>query len=77
MAIFLFTTQAELTSQTLLGANVDPNRYVFSIEKVQLSTVRSLLGTELYDVIYAAAEDDDLSGDYLTIYTKYLSLIHI
>jgi hypothetical protein len=75
MAIFLFTSQSELTSQTILGANVDPNRYIFSIEKVQLVSVQPLLGSELYDLIYAGAEANTLTGDYLTIYNDYVKPI--
>ena len=70
MAEFLFTTDAEMKSTTLLNGNVDPDKYKFSISLAMDSVVEPLLGTELYDKIAAEAEANTLSGLYLTLYNE-------
>jgi len=72
MAEFLFITPEEIASTTLLGGNVDPQKYLFCIANVQLTTIEPLLGSELYDKIYADAENNVLAGDYLTLYENYI-----
>ena len=75
MAEFLFITPQELKSTTILGGNVDQDKFLFSIANVQIVTIQRLLGTELYDVILDGAENDTLTGDYLTIYEKFVKPI--
>lgn len=75
MAEFLFITPEELTSTTLLGGNVDPQKYRFCIANVQLTTIEPLLGTLLYEKIYDDAEADTLAGDYLVLYNKFVKPI--
>ena len=75
MAEFLFITPQELKSTTILGGNVDQDKFLFSIANVQIITIQRLLGTELYDLILAGAESDSLTGDYLTIYDKFVKPI--
>ena len=75
MAEFLFTTDAEMKSTTLLNGNVDPDKYKFSISLAMDSVVEPLLGTELYDKIAAEAEANTLSGLYLTLYNEYVKPI--
>ena len=75
MAEFLFITPQELKSTTILGGNVDQDKFLFSIANVQIVTIQRLLGTELYDVILEGAENDSLTGDYLTIYDKFVKPI--
>lgn len=71
----LFITPKEITTTTILGGNVDPDRYIFCIEEAQKAVIEPLLGTELYDVIYEGAKDGNLTGDYLELYTKYIKPI--
>ena len=75
MAEFLFQTPTEITGTTILGGNVDPDRYLFNIADVQLSVIEPLLGTELYDKIATEAEADTLEGDYLILYNEYVKPI--
>ena len=72
---FLFITPQELKSTTILGGNVDKDKFLFSIANTQIITIQALLGTELYDVILEGAENDNLTGDYLELYTKYVKPI--
>lgn len=75
MAEFLFITPQEMASTTILGGNVDIDKYLFCIANVQLTTIEPLLGTELYDKILTDAENDDLTGLYLTLYNDFVKPI--
>ena len=75
MAEFLFITDSELKSQTLMSGAVDPDKYKFVISTVMDSIIEPLLGTELYDVIYAGAEAATLTGLYLEMYNDYVKPI--
>jgi len=75
MAEFLFITPQEITSTTILGGNVDTDKYLFCIANTQLTTIEPLLGTELYDKILTEAEADTLTGLYLELYTEYIKPI--
>lgn len=71
----LFITPREITKTTVLGGNVDVNKYEFFIESVQFSVIEPLLGTELYDKIVNDVTNETISGDYLTLYTEYIKPI--
>lgn len=75
MAEFLFIQPEEITSTTIMGGNVDIDKYLFCIADTQISVIEPLLGTELYDKILADAEGDTLSGLYLTLYNEYVKPI--
>lgn len=75
MAVKLFITPQEIASTTVLGGNVDRDKYVFMIESVQKTVIEPLLGTELYDKIDEDWTNDTLSGDYLTLFEKYIQPI--
>ena len=75
MAEFLFITPQELKSTTILGGNVDQDKFLFSIANVQIITIQRLLGTELYDVILSGAENGTLTGLYLELYDKFVKPI--
>ena len=75
MAEFLFITDLELKSTTLLGGNVDPDAYKFCLAMAQDETILPMLGNALYDVIYAGAEASTLTGLYLTLYNDYVKPI--
>ena len=75
MAELLFTSPSELAETTILGANVDIDKYTFTILSVQLSVIEPLLGTELYDYIVDGVTNDTLAGDYLTLYTDFVKPI--
>lgn len=75
MAETLFITPQEITATTILGGNVDPDKYIINIAFAQLSVIEPLLGTELYDKITSDFEGDTLAGDYLTLFTEYVKPI--
>lgn len=75
MAEFLFISPEELTSTTILGGNVDVDKYLFCIANVQLTVIEPLLGTELYEKIKDDAENDTLTGLYGELYTKFVKPI--
>tara|TARA_R110000803_G_scaffold208322_1_gene276916 strand:+ start:156 stop:731 length:576 start_codon:yes stop_codon:yes gene_type:complete len=75
MAEFLFITPQELKSTTILGGNVDQDKFLFSIANVQIITIERLLGSELYDLILSGASTDTLTGLYLEMYDKFVKPI--
>ena len=70
MAELLFIQPSEITKTTVLGGNVDIDKYQFCIVNAQISVIEPLLGTELYDYIITNIET--LSGDYLTLFTEFV-----
>jgi len=75
MAEFLFITPEELKATTILGGNVDQDKFLFSIANVQIITIQRLLGTELYDIILEGAREEVLTGLYLEMYDKFVKPI--
>jgi len=75
MAEYLFITPQELASTTILGGNVDTDKFLFCIANVQLTVIEPLLGTELYDKILTEAEADTLAGLYLELYDDFVKPI--
>lgn len=75
MAELLFIQPNEISKTTVLGGNVDIDKYQFCIINTQVSVIEPLLGTELYDYIIAQVTADTLSGDYLTLYTEFIKPI--
>ena len=75
MAEFLFITPEEIQSTTIMGGNVDPDKFLFCIANVQLTIIEPLLGSELYNKILTDAENDTLTGLYLELYDIYIKPI--
>lgn len=75
MAELLFITPDELAKTTILGGNVDRDKYTFSILNVQVTVIERLLGTELYDKIVSDVENATLTGLYATLYNDYVKPI--
>lgn len=75
MATLLFISPSELTETTIIGGNVDIDKYTMNIENVMVTVIEPLLGTELYDVIYAGVLADNLTGLYSTLYTEFVKPI--
>lgn len=71
----LFITPDELTKTTILGGNVDVDKYTFSILNVQLKVIEPLLGSELYDKLVADIDADTLAGDYKVLYDEFVKPI--
>ena len=75
MATLLFITPQELSETTIIGGNVDIDKYTMNIENVQETVIEPLLGTELYDKIIADITGASLTGDYLTLFNDYIKPI--
>jgi hypothetical protein len=75
MAEFLFITPEEITTTTVLGGNVDVDKYLFTIANTQITVIEPMLGSELYDKVKLEAENDTLAGDYLTLYNEFVKPI--
>ena len=67
MAELLFISPQEMTNTTILGGNVDFDKYRLNILNVQKTVIEPLLGTELYDKIVADVTAATITGDYETI----------
>jgi len=75
MAELLFTSPSELAETTILGGNVDVDKYTFSILNVQISVIEPLLGSLLYDKIILEITNDTLSGNYLVLFNEFVKPI--
>lgn len=62
----------DLTRNTIIGGNVDVDRYLASIKACQNTLIRPILGKALYDKICLDFENDDLTGLYLEMYNEYI-----
>jgi len=75
MAELLFTSPTEMAETTILGSNIDQDKYTFMILSTQISVIEPLLGSLLYDKIISDIEGAGLSGDYLTLYDEFIKPI--
>jgi hypothetical protein len=75
MAELLFITPQEIAETTIVGGNVDFDKYVPCILETQLKTIEELLGSELYNKIVNDLEGAGLSGDYLILFNDYIKPI--
>jgi hypothetical protein len=79
MATLLFISPTELASTTILGGNVDIDKYTFTIEQTQIMTIEPLLGTDLFDkivtLVTAGTIADAGNELYNTLYTEYIKPI--
>lgn len=71
----LLIRPSEITEFTPLGGNVDVDKYMPCIYDVQVTAIEPLLGCDLYSKILTDFANDDLIGDYETLYTEYLKPI--
>jgi len=72
---YLLIDPTTISRTTILGGNVDIDKYRYCIYNVQLLVLEPLLGTELYTKILADAEANTLAGLYLDLYTKFVKPI--
>lgn len=75
MATLLFITPTELAQTTIIGGNVDIDKYQMNIENVMITVIEPLLGTELYDKIVADILANTLTGLYQTLFDDYVKPI--
>lgn len=67
----------DLTRNTIIGGNVDVDRYLASIKACQNTLIKPLLGKSLYDKICLDFENDTLTGVYLELYEDYVKELTI
>lgn len=75
--MILFLTEDEIASTTIVGSNVEVDKYVYLVGLVQETVVEPLLGTLLYDKIVFDLENDTLTGDYLYLYKEFVKPITV
>lgn len=75
MAETLLISLDEMTSTTILGGNVDFDKYTFCVHDAQIRVLRPLLGSLLYNKIKQDYQDDNLTGVYLELYNDYVKPI--
>ena len=72
MATIILLKQDDLTRNSILGGNIDTDRYLQDIKSCQNLYIKPLLGETLYDKICADYKAGSLSGLYLTLYDDYV-----
>ncbi len=75
MAELLFITPQEMSETTIIGGNVDVDKYTMCILNTQVRFIEPLLGSELYDKIKDDLENDTLTGLYETLFNEYIKPI--
>ena len=75
MAELLFIQPSDITKTTVLGGNVDIDKYQFCIVNAQISVIEPLLGTELYNKIVSEITNETITGFYATLYNEYIKPI--
>jgi hypothetical protein len=67
----------DLTRNTIIGGNVDVDRYLASIKACQMTLIKPLLGSDLYNKICLDFENSNLTGVYLELYDDYVKELTI
>jgi len=75
---YLLLKDNEITSSSILGGNIDVDKYKYCISDAQISSLEEILGEDLYEKIKTDVEDESINGLYLILYEKYIIpfLIH-
>jgi hypothetical protein len=72
MATIILLQQEDLTRNSILGGNIDTDRYLQDIKSCQNLYIKPLLGDVLYTKICADYKAGSLAGLYLTLYEDYV-----
>ena len=72
MAVKLFISPSQIKQTTILGGNIDVDKYSFCIESTQISVIEPLLGTELFDKIVTDFTANTLAGLYLELFNEFV-----
>lgn len=78
MATTILLSNEDLTRNSILGGNIDRDRYLQDIKHAQNIYIKPLLGETLYNKIVVDYENEDLTGSYSTLYNDFVKelLIH-
>lgn len=68
----LFLNKDEIAKTTIVGGNVEVDKYSFCIFNVQVTIIEPLLGSELYDKIISDIQSETLTGDYEFIFNEFV-----
>lgn len=71
----LFLQREEIAETSIVGGNVETDKYLFCIENVQKTAIEPMIGTLLYDKIVADLTGDTLSGDYQILFFDFIKPI--
>ena len=72
MSTVILLKSNEITKSTILGGNIDIDRYLPAIKACQQTKIKGVLGKELYDKIQLLFETSSLTGLYLEMYEDYI-----
>lgn len=68
----MLITAQDIKTNTSMGGNVDPDKFMHLVYDAEVLILEPSLGTALYNKIVADFEADTLAGDYLILYTSYI-----
>jgi len=74
---YLILSDQDILENTVLGGNIDTDKYKFCVQDAQLSKLVEILGEDLYEKIKTDFENNTLEGDYLVLYQKYIKMFLI
>ena len=75
MAELLFISPKELVESTIIGGNVDVDKYKSVVLETQLRIIEPMLGSLLYDKIIDDLENDNITGLYETLFIEFIKPI--
>ena len=70
--MILLITPQQVVAKTPLNGNIDFDKIVPCIEDAQITDLEPLIGQVLYDKICTDFDNDDLDGNYLTLYNNFI-----
>lgn len=75
----LLIKQSDLSKSTPLGGNIDEAKYIPAVKSAQLTSIKPILGNELYNKLVLDFSTDSLTGDYKILYDEYVKpmLVHL
>lgn len=78
MSTLILLGNDDITRNTIMGGNIDVDRYLQDIKTAQNLYVKPILGESLYNKISDDYEADGLTGSYLVLYEDYVKemIIH-
>lgn len=68
----MLITAQEIKTNTSLGGNVDPDKFIHLVYDAQVLVLEPALGTALYNKIVTDFEADNLEDDYLELFNNYI-----
>lgn len=78
MATVLLLNETDLPTFTLMGGEIDTDKWTPCLRDIQVTELKPILGKALYNKIMADYDNDALDGKYEELYAEYIFdyLIH-